>query len=228
MDNRFFYWMDQSKRMNVYFISGLGADRKAFERIKLSDRFVIHYLDWITPTKKETLNSYAKRLSAAIDTSQPFSVVGLSMGGMMASAMTHFIHPYKTILISSVACSTEFPPLIKLARLTHLHKLVPAFILRHPNILAYWLFGARTKNEKSLMHYLVSTSDPQFVKWAMGAILNWKDNVRPSSLYHIHGRQDKILPVKYTKPDVVIENGSHFMVWTKAGKVSSLVEQALT
>ena len=77
------------------------------------------------------------------------------------------------------------------------------------------------------MHYLISTSDPHFLKWAMGAILNWKDKVRPASLYHIHGSKDKILPLKYTRPDVVIEKGSHFMVWTKAGQVSMLIEQAL-
>lgn len=213
--------------MNVYFISGLGADKRAFERLKLPDRFVVHYLDWIKPTKNETLNSYAKRLAASIDTSQPFAIVGLSMGGMMASAMTQFLQPYKTILISSVGCNAEFPPLLKLAKKTRVYKLIPAFILRHPNAVAYWLFGARTKNEKALMHYLISTSDPQFVKWAMGAILNWKDEVRPQSLYHIHGSSDKILPVKYTRPNVVVEKGSHFMVWTKAGQVSKLIEQAL-
>jgi hypothetical protein len=46
-------------------------------------------------------------------------------------------------------------------------------------------------------------------------------------LYHIHGEKDKILPIRYTKPDVVVKNGSHFMVWTKAGEVSRLLVEAL-
>jgi pimeloyl-ACP methyl ester carboxylesterase len=219
--------MDQSKRMNVYFISGLGADRRAFERLKLSDKFVIHYLDWIKPMKQESLNDYAQRLASSIDTSQTFSIVGLSMGGMIAAAMTQFLQPHKTVLISSVACNKEFPPLLKLARACRIYKFIPSFVLHHPNAMAYWLFGAKTKNEKTLMHHLITNSDPHFIKWAMGAILNWNNEMRPHSLYHIHGDRDRILPVKYTRPDVVVEKGSHFMVWTKAGKISRLLEQAL-
>src|SRR5215203_5816329 len=115
--------------MNVYFISGLGADRRAFERLTLSDKYQIHHLDWIKPIKGESLNDYAKRLAAPIDTSQPFSVVGLSMGGMIASTMTTFLHPYKTVLISSIGCNKEFPPLLRLARRLPLHKFIPEFIL---------------------------------------------------------------------------------------------------
>ena len=67
--------------MNVYFISGLGADRRAFEKINLPERFSIHHLDWIQHNQGESLNDYAKRLAATIDTTQPFAIVGLSMGG---------------------------------------------------------------------------------------------------------------------------------------------------
>jgi pimeloyl-ACP methyl ester carboxylesterase len=219
--------MDQRKSMNVYFISGLGADRRAFERIRLPDKYAVHYLDWIPPLKKESLNDYAKRLAASIDTAQPYAIVGLSMGGMIASAMTQFLHPHKTVLISSVGCNAEFPPLLKLTRITGVHKLIPGFVLKHPNAIAYWLFGANSKNEKSLMHYLISNSDPRFVKWAIGAIVNWNDCNRPKTIFHVHGNRDKILPIKYTKPDVVIDKGSHFMVWTKAGQISKILEQAL-
>jgi pimeloyl-ACP methyl ester carboxylesterase len=219
--------MDKSKRMNVYFISGLGADRRAFERLKLPASVRVHYLDWIPPARNESLNDYARRLASSIDTSQPFSLVGLSMGGMLAAAMTQFLHPQKTILISSIGCREEFPPLLKFARFTKVYKLIPEFILHHPNAIAYWLFGAKSKNEKTVMHHLISNADPRFIKWAIGAIVNWQDGVRPKTVFHIHGSQDKILPLKYTKPDVVIEKGSHFMVWTKAAKVSRILEQAL-
>ena len=213
--------------MNVYFISGLGADRRAFERLKLPAHYSLHYLDWIKPHKKESLNEYAKRLAASIDTSQPYAVVGLSMGGMIASAMTQFLQPHKTILISSVACTKEFPPLFKLASFTRIYKLLPLWLLHKPNRIVYWLFGAKTKNEKVLMDYIISNADAHFIKWSIGAILRWKDKVRPKNIFHIHGSNDKILPIRYTKPDVVIKNGSHFMVWTKAGEVSKHLVVAL-
>jgi pimeloyl-ACP methyl ester carboxylesterase len=213
--------------MNVYFISGLGADKRAFERLKLSDNFSIHYLNWIKPNKKESLNEYAKRLTVSIDQSKPFALVGLSMGGMIASSMTQFIHPYKTILISSTACAKEFPPFLKLARFTRLYKIIPEAILDKPNFMVYWMFGAKNKKEKELMQHIVLSADVSFIKWGIGAILSWKNNIRPQNVFHIHGSADKILPIKYTCADVVIQNGSHFMVWTKAGEVSRLLGQAL-
>ncbi|MDQ3279457.1 MAG: alpha/beta hydrolase [Bacteroidota bacterium] len=213
--------------MNVYFISGLGADRKAFEKLRLSSRYTIHYLDWIQHKRGESLNAYAARLAALIDTSRPFAIVGLSMGGMIASAMTQFLQPQKTILISSVGCTEEFPPLFKLARMIQVHRLVPAFLFNKPNAVAYFLFGAKSRSEKRIMKYIIGNSDPGFVKWSIGAILSWSNNVRPRALFHIHGDKDKILPIRYTRPDVVIKGGSHFMVWTRAKEVSAALERAL-
>ena len=213
--------------MNVYFISGLGADRQAFEKIKLPEQFRVHYLDWIKNQKGETLNGYARRLAATIDTTERFAIVGLSMGGMIASAMTQFLTPDKTILISSVGCTEEFPPLFQLARLTQIHRLIPAFLFHQPNFIAHFLFGAKSRNEKRIMNHIIRNSDAAFVKWSIGAILSWDNHVRPGALYHIHGDKDKILPIQYTRPDAVVRNGSHFMVWTKAGEVSRLLLAAL-
>lgn len=214
--------------MNVYFISGLGADRRAFEKLTLPPRFAIHYLDWIKNKRGETLDHYARRLAAAIDTTQPYAIVGLSMGGMIAAAMSQFLQPQRTVLISSVGCCAEFPPLFKLARFTQVHRLLPAFLFCRPNTLAYWLFGAKTKNEKRILQHIITGADAQFIKWSIGAILRWNLRLRPKALYHIHGEKDKILPVCYTRPNVVVKNGSHFMVWTKARHVSRLLAEALS
>lgn len=220
--------MGESKTMNVYFISGLGADKRAFERIHLSDKYSIHHLDWIEPLKNESLNEYAKRLALTIDTSQPFCIVGLSMGGMIASILSNLLHPHKTVLISSVGCNKEFPPLLRFANKTKAYKLVPDFIFRPKNLyLVQRLFGTKARKERALIQYFVSQTNPTFMKWAVAAIVNWKDCERPQHIFHIHGNRDKMLPVKYTKPDVVIDKGSHFMVWTKAGEISKILEQAL-
>ena len=214
--------------MNVYFISGLGADKKAFERIRLSAKYCIRHLDWIEPLKGETLNEYAKRLAARIYTSQPYCIVGLSMGGMIASAMTDFLHPYRTVLISSIGCNKEFPPLLRFAKKTKTYKLLPDFIFRPQNLgIIQRLFGTKAKNEKALIRYFISQTSPKFIKWAIEAIVNWPNCDRPKQIFHIHGNNDKMFPIKYTRPDVIISKGSHFMVWTKAGEVSKILEQAL-
>jgi len=66
--------------MNAYFISGLGADKRIFSKLKLSEKINIIHVDWINPDRNETLEAYSKRLSRIIDTSQPFALVGVSFG----------------------------------------------------------------------------------------------------------------------------------------------------
>lgn len=214
--------------MNLYFISGLGADRRAFQRLSLPDRFVIHHLDWIKPMENENLDAYARRLSDCIDPSQPFALVGLSFGGMIASAMTQFVRPVKTILNSSIGCFKELPWYFRLAGASQVHRLIPLSLLRNPTQIAYWLFGAKSATEKRLLEQIIIDNDPRFIKWALGAILSWKAKVRPEGLVHIHGSKDKILPVRYTRPTIEIQNGSHFMVWTRAGEISKALINILS
>jgi pimeloyl-ACP methyl ester carboxylesterase len=214
--------------MNVYFISGLGADRRAFQRITLPSAYTIHHLDWIRPLPKETLNQYAKRLTQFIDTTQPFALVGLSFGGMIATAMNAFVKPVKTILLSSIGCAKELPWYFRLCGSLHLYKLIPKALLNRPTEIAHWLFGAKSKTEKKTLSQIIADADPYFVQWAIGAILTWKDKKRPPHLFHIHGGRDKILPLINTKPNVIIDKGSHFMVWTHAGRVSKELEEALS
>lgn len=218
--------MEQDKRMNVYFISGLGADRRAFKKLSLPPHWSVHHLDWIEPKEKETLNQYAQRLSLLIDPGQPFILVGLSFGGMVASAMANYIHPEKIILISSIGTPGELPWYFRLAGRIGLHKLIPSKILTKPNRVLDWIFGARSESEKRLLGAIISDTNPRFIRWSLNAITSWEKSSRPPGIFHIHGSRDKILPVRFTKPNIVIRNGSHFMVWTKAGEVSAALVAA--
>jgi len=78
-----------------------------------------------------------------------------------------------------------------------------------------------------MLNRIITENDPRFFKWALGAILTWKQEQRPPRLFHIHGSQDKLLPLQYTYPDIVIDKGSHFSVWTKANAVSKAIAKAL-
>lgn len=228
VDNCVVSRINPGERMNVYCISGLGADRRAFQKIILPPPAVIHHLDWIPPHRNETMNGYAKRLSEAIDQSQPFALIGLSFGGMVAAAMNDYVRPEKTILISSVPARSYLPYYFRAAGLLHLYNLIPASLLNKPHRIAYWLFGARTATDKTLLGQIMITADPWFMQWAIRAILTWKESKKPDRLVHIHGDRDKILPLRFTKPDVVIKNGSHFMVWTKGAELSRLLTTLLS
>jgi pimeloyl-ACP methyl ester carboxylesterase len=67
----------------VYFISGLGADEKVFQFLRLDSIQQIH-IKWLKTDPIEGLRAYASRLTAQIDTSQEVILIGVSFGGLIA------------------------------------------------------------------------------------------------------------------------------------------------
>ena len=62
----------------VYFISGIGADKRVFSFLDLSFCEPV-FLDWIAPNKQESLESYALRLRNEIPEAHP--VIGAVIEG---------------------------------------------------------------------------------------------------------------------------------------------------
>ena len=107
----------------IYLIPGLGADGRMYmPQLKVLPNAVI--LEHQKPLKGETLVQYAKRLSAQVDTSEPFILIGTSLGGIIAIEMARIIHPDKVILISSVKHRGEMPAWMRAMRHLKLHNLL--------------------------------------------------------------------------------------------------------
>ncbi len=214
--------------MTVYFISGLGADKRAFQKIKLSAAYEIKHIDWITPISEESLKDYSARLARQVDTSKPFILAGLSFGGMVVTEISKILKPTRSILISSISTRSQLPWYYRLIEKLRLHKIIPAQLLKWPNPLTFWAFGARTKEEKKLLRQILHDTDGKFLKWAIHAILTWTNEQRPETLFHIHGTNDKMLPVRYTRPHVKVERGGHFMVYSMADNINKILEEKLS
>ncbi|WP_285009274.1 alpha/beta fold hydrolase [Pedobacter faecalis] len=206
----------------IYFISGLGADRRAFQRLRFPPDYELVYLDWITPKTEESLENYALRLSNAIDTRKPFYLVGLSFGGMLATEIAKRLQPNKTFIISSVPTSKSLPWYYKFAGKLKLHQLISQFAKR-TNPVTYALFGLKKRSEKNLLDQIIADTDINFLKWALSAILKWRNEIKPADLIHIHGTADNILPVKFTQPDRIIVGGGHLMVYTHAQEITNII-----
>lgn len=214
--------------MNAYFISGLGADKRIFSRINLDQRINIIHLDWIQPTKNESLENYAKRLGLGIDTTKSFAMVGVSFGGMIATELAKVYKPRATIAISSTIESRYLPAYYRFAGKLNLIKIIPASILKASNKLTQnYFFGVNSIEERKLLSRIVEDTDAKFLKWAIGSILGWKNKVTPNNLYHIHGTNDKILYSKTAKPNFVVKNGTHFMVYQNAEEISNLINDII-
>lgn len=210
----------------VYFISGLGADERAFSRLDLPGIEPYH-IAWKIPAHNETLQTYATRLRKEITEPDPI-IVGLSFGGLMAVEIAKQISCKKIILISSIKHCREKPMLFNLSAAAGLHKLLPMASFSKPNRLLYYFFGVhQNKRAKELMDELLVFMQPDYLRWSVNQIVNWQNEFIPLRLVHIHGTADKVLPAEKVKADYLIENGSHFMVWTRAREISAILQKEI-
>jgi hypothetical protein len=213
--------------LNIYFLSGLGVDKRVFKNIHLSGNFSNFFIEWIQPVPNESIRSYAKRMAEFIDKREPFILVGLSFGGMMAVEMDKFVHPMKTIIISSATNHLQLPWFVKTIRCIPLYKIMPSQLLKKTNLLFYYLFGIKTKEEKMLLQAILRDTNPSILKWSIDAISRWNNKTVPENLTHIHGDADKLLPVKLTKANIIVKGGEHFMIYSKAAEISQILNKIL-
>ena len=211
--------------MDVYLISGLGADRTVFKNLTFSEEVKIHYLDWIIPNAKESLRAYALRLATGIDTSRTFCIIGLSFGGMLATEIASVLKPQKTILISSISSKFGLPWYYRIVSKIRINKLIPAI---KPNGVPRFIssfFGVETKDEGLFFNQLMKRTDPHFSKWAIDSILTWDRIESPPGIVRIHGGKDRVLPIRDAKVDYMIPDGSHFMIFNRAESISEILTE---
>jgi len=210
--------------MNVYFISGLGADCRVFNNIRLPLGHEAVHLHWIKPFKNEFLRDYALRLAQGIDQTKPYVLVGLSMGGMIATEIANHLNPVFTILISSVPLSAQLPRYFRIGGRFRLYRLVPPRVLSSGMILKRF-FVVKSKKDKILLQDMLRDMDPEFIRWAIHAVATWSNSQLPPEYAHIHGAWDRILPVRFCKPTEILRKAGHLMVVNRAAEVNIFIEK---
>lgn len=212
---------------HIYCISGLGADFRIFQHIRIPDA-VMHPINWETPHKGESLPAYAKRLSEQILHPQAI-LLGVSFGGMLATEISKLVAVKKTILISSNRSPKEFPRYLKWAGKMQLHKLVPYHLVTRMAVLNRFIFDTRSKAEELyLKRMMLKESDVVFIQRAVDMIMRWKaTDSNDSSLIQIHGTKDRLLLPGRIVADHWIEGGGHFMIWNEAEKISNILQKEI-
>jgi pimeloyl-ACP methyl ester carboxylesterase len=209
----------------IYCISGLGADEKAFSRLKI-DGYKLVYLPWLLPHKNESIAEYAIRMSAGITEKNPV-LMGLSFGGMMSIEISKVIAAEKVILISSIKSSGELPWWMITAGRLRLNKIVSMKSYRILEPVQNRFLGVKNKDEISMVRNYRKNAPEVYTNWAINEVLNWRNTWQPPVLVHIHGDKDKMFPLKNVSPTHVIKGGGHFMIMNKAAEVSELINAAI-
>lgn len=210
----------------IYLISGLGADARVFKRLDFGNH-ELRFIEWLEPNQDESLQAYASRLAAQINTGLPI-LIGVSFGGMIAVEIAKTIDFQKVILISSAKNKREIPLLYRFFGRLGIHRLIPVRLLKHANMLTYFFFGMKTKAEKELLKGILDATDPVFLKWAINAIVHWQNDAFVPGLVHLHGDKDHILPIKNIPTvDFTISNGGHLMTFCRATEINNTLEVIL-
>jgi pimeloyl-ACP methyl ester carboxylesterase len=207
----------------IYLIPGLGADHRVFEFLDLSS-YTCHTISWIKPSKNESIESYADRLSVQIKSPNPI-LIGVSFGGMMAIEIAKQIPTENVILISSARTRNEVPVYLRWIGKMGFHKLVPKSWLKKPGKLLFYFFGVKESNEKELLSEIVRDTNSDFLAWAINSIVCWKNDFIPNTTALIHGSGDRLFP--FTKGDITVNQGGHFMIVNKAQEISEHVKRIL-
>lgn len=212
--------------MVVYFISGLGADWRVYSYLNL-DFCQPVYVPWIEPQKNESLRGYAMRLRKTIPEQHPV-IVGISFGGMLATEMAREDKEARVIILSSTKTSDEFPSYLRSLRYFPIYKWLPGWLLKKSALLIKWFMAAKGKEQKKLLMEIIRDTDMKFVRWAVPAILNWKNHDCPPNIIHIHGTADRVLPCKKVKADYIIQGGTHAMPLYAYAEISNILRQVIT
>ena len=210
---------------NIYIFSGLGADKRVFKYLDFS-AYNTTFMEWIAPEDNEPIENYAKRLAEQVKTEKPI-LIGLSFGGIMATEVAKHIETEKIILIASAKSKSEIPFYYRWLGTLKLHKIVPSRLMKQANFVSFWLFGIKTNEDKKLLIEIWKDTDPQFLKWAINAIVNWKNTTEHKNLQHIHGTADRILPIRFAKYDVEVKDGGHFMTINKFDELNTILNAML-
>ena len=209
----------------IYLLPGQGADCRLFKYIQFPYDTV--HLEFPVPEKKTTLREYAHGFIPRIDTSKPFILIGVSLGGMICSELTDTLEPDLTIVISSAKYRAELPGRYKFQKTIPLNKIIPKGMTKWgAKVLAPIVEPAR-KQDKETFRSMIEAKDPAYIKRTVDMVINWNKEGYNDRIIHIHGDRDHTLPHRKVRYDYLVENGTHMMVYIRGDEVSRLINEIL-
>lgn len=210
--------------MKLYIISGLGADRTVFENIEFPNHLEIVFIDWIIPKTNETLSDYVDRISEKIDKSQPFYLLGYSLGGIIVQEIHKKFPAQKVIIMASIKSDKGKSKLMKFGKLSKIYKALPtsAFNDKTYNFYTFLRQLFDPQNPKLLKYFTVRES--YYIKWGIEKALEWENEEDPE-IIQILADKDIVFPIENSTPNYIIKNATHLFPVTKAKEVSKILEK---
>lgn len=222
-------------KIPLILLPGLGADRRIF--LSQIERFDAIVPAWIEPVKGESLEHYGRRFAESFEIEGPCYVGGLSLGGMLAPIVASHLDTRACILMSTIRAGVELPwyYVLLCGFLSYFSAVLwPAVYCSQ--LFVRWftcLFGwTLTSHRKLLLLQFVDTRT-LWIVWSTGALYRWSRSSTevkeyPFSIYHIHGTKDRVLPLRRTTPDTVIDGAGHVSSMTHPDEVNRFIAECIS
>lgn len=219
----------QTQPHPLYLIPGQGADARSFAYLQWEPHLRPIPLTYLPIDSGETIQHYAHRMAAQIDTTQPFSLVGVSFGGMIAVEMAKFLHPVRLIIVASAKNGNELAPRYRMMRYLPLQKIIPDRAIRWLSPMGRRLFEPDTRPHEAVYHAMIQDKPQDFLPRAIHAMVHWHSDTPPrADLVQIHGGRDKTLPLRHIQqPTYVLPQASHVMIMAQADALSEILRKEL-
>jgi pimeloyl-ACP methyl ester carboxylesterase len=221
--------VDQSP-LPLLLLSGMGADERLFKAQR--DAFPQLIVPrWIPPELRESLPDYARRMARIVGPAGPCYVGGGSFGGFVAMEMARHLEARAVFLIGSVRSPNELPRRVRALRpLRRLLSVVPFECARPIAACASAVGGRVLSPATQRMLRQLADAEAPFIRWASGAVLAWQPSPPPPGVpvYQIHGERDAVLPLRWTKPDVVVPGAGHLLAMTHAAAVNEFLRSRMS
>ena len=191
----------------------MGADERMFPSpwSKLP-RIVAH--NWKSCFDKNTLSDVAETLCTVAKIEDGDSLIGASLGGMVACEIAR-IRKIKTLFL--VGSAVHRDEISNVLRTFHpLAKIAPIEWLR--------LSAEKIPHELAQMF---ADSNPAFVRAMCNAIFDWQGlNETTTKVYRIHGQHDLVIPLP--KNTDLILKGGHLISISHASECVQFIQSRLT
>ena len=220
--------MQSTTKLNTtYFIPGLGFNEEVIAPI-LDLGLDLQTVNWIEPLAKETIQSYAKRISKNIDTnSGPITLIGYSFGGIMAQEISQIIDVDLIILISTCKSRAENSLALKSLSPLKFNKVIRKNIILKTFPLWASGYGYETPEEMEIFRSMIKKNTDTYLDWAIKSVSTWDRKFEINTpIIHIHGDKDRTFPIKnINNVSHVVKGGGHFMIYKKAKEITLLLKK---
>jgi len=212
--------------MKIFLIPGLGYDYQIFEKLNFKNHDVSH-IEWIEPKIAEPIKAYAIRLFENLpQNEEKITLIGHSFGGVVAQEIAAVKKIDKIILIASVKSQNEIPLSFKLIKYLKLHRFLTKKLSIHT--LKYWgkTHGFKTHEDQELFKSMIRKTSNHYLQWALKTLVGWTTPklLSATKLIQIHGTRDKTFPLRrIQKPNIIVEKGSHIMLYKRPEEMNAIL-----